>query len=284
MIWVLIIAIVILAGGAFTLSWLSKVSFFRIDSVRIEGADPDIATSLRTAAESAISGSYFGLFSKANSLIYPRGAVVRAVKEASGRIEDVVTSLNDMHQISITVTEKTPSALVCPNFPNMDSSPDSLGDGDCFFVDKAGLIYAVAPDLSSGVYNRYYTPDISGTATSTSSPIGSYATSTEGFVRLQAFYNGAQSAGLEVESVLIKDKGEYEMYILNPDKSIAIIYFNESRPLTDELSNLLSFWNYMVTDTHGAKNPPSFDYMDVRYGTNVFYRVNGGAASSNKSK
>ena len=70
------------------------------------------------------------------------------------------------------------------------------------------------------------------------------------------------------------------MYILNPDKSIAIVYLNDSRSLSDELSNLLSFWTYMVVNPRVTKTPPSFDYIDVRYGTNVFYRVNGGVASS----
>ncbi|MEI6396890.1 MAG: hypothetical protein WCO48_02370 [Candidatus Taylorbacteria bacterium] len=262
-IWVLIIAVVILALGAFTLSWITKLAVFRIDSVRVDGADSDISSVLQSAAQSAISGSYFGLFSKSNSIIYPRGAVVRAVKEASGRVETVETNLNDLHQISISVTEKTPSAMACPGFPE--------DGGDCFFVDKTGLIYAKAPISSPGIYNRYY---ISG------GYIDGYATSTEEFLRLQTFYSGALSVGLEVESILIKEDGEYEMYILNPDKSIAIVYFNNTKSLVEELSHLLSFWTYMVTDVRTTKTPSSFDYIDVRYGTNVFYRINGGTTSS----
>ena len=44
--------------------------------------------------------------------------------------------------------------------------------------------------------------------------------------------------------------------------------------------NLISFWNYMITNTRATKKTISFDYIDVRYGTNVFYRVNGGVISS----
>ena len=293
-IWGLAFLIAVIIIGVSVLSWFTKLQTFQITSVRIDGADPDIATDLRNATESAISGSYFYLFPKANILIYPSGAVARAVKEASGRVDTVETSLNDLHQISVTITEKTPSALACPDFPNLDttSANGSAGSSNdqCYFVDKNGLIYSAAPDITGNIYHRYYIPEASGVNTSSASTsdsgtlIGGYATSSDEFTHLQTFYTEAQAAGLEVESILVKEKGEYEMYILNPDKSIAIIYINDSRPLSDELSNLLSFWTYMVTDATSTKTKPSFDYIDVRYGTNVFYRVNGGATSSNLSK
>ncbi len=275
-VWVLISVVLIIVIGVLILSWLTKLSVFRITSVRIYGADPDINQSLQSSVETAISGSYFGLFPKDNVFIYPRGAVIRAAKDSSGRIDTVETSLNDLHQISITITEKTPAALVCPDFPNIDTV--SSLDNQCYFIDKTGLIYSEAPDISSNIYHQYFIPNIGENSTSTI--VGSYATSTEEFTHLQSFYNGVQAANLEVESILVKEKGEYEMYVLNPDKSIAIIYFNDNRSLTEELSNLLSFWTYMVTDVRSAKTPPSFDYIDVRYGTNVFYRVNGGVVSS----
>lgn len=259
---------------------------FKITSVSIYGADNDIAPSLQSATEAAISGSYFGLFSKSNAFIYPRGAVVRAVQDASGRVYTVRTSLNDLHQISVSITEKTPVAIACPDFPSADvaDSDDVSGvevtpDEHCYFMDKSGFIYSTAPDTSANAYHRYYVPNVS-TASSSDSYIGNFATSTEEFAELQSFYDGSQAAGLEVQSILIKEKGEYEMYILNPDKSIAIIYFNNARPFATELSNLVSFWTYMVTDVATTKKPPSFDYIDVRYGTNVFYRENGGAAST----
>ena len=287
--WVLAGFIVIVTLGVIILSWVSKLSMFKIYNVRIDGADPDITPSLQSAALSVLDGYYFGFFSKSNALIYPRGAIIRSVKEASGRIDSVETHLNDLHQISISVIEKTPSALACPDFPNLDSddisstthpstilSPVSIDQ--CYFADKSGLIYAVAPDISGNIYPRYYIPEVS--SASSTAIIGDYATSTEAFLRLQSFYNNVQAAGIEIESVLIKEKGEYEMYVQNPDMSIAIIYFNESRPLTDELSNLISFWNYMITNTRATKKTISFDYIDVRYGTNVFYRVNGGVISS----
>ncbi len=274
--WAIVIGIVIIVLAILGLSWLTRISMLKIDTVRIDGADQDITSTLQKAAESAISGTYFGLFSKSNAILYPRGAVARAVKEASGRIETVETHLNDLHQISITVTEKAPSAIVCPDFPNLDNTTSSAGN--CYFVDKTGYVYAQSPDVSGNIYHRYYVP----TANSTSSTgmIGIYATSSDEFVLLQSFYNQTEDAGLTVESMLIKEKGEYEMYILNPDKSIAIVYFNEGRPLKDELSNLLSFWSYMVSGSGATKPSPSFDYIDVRYGTNIFYRINGGVVSS----
>ncbi len=287
--WVLVGFIVSVSLAVALFSWLTKLSMFKIYNVRIDGADPDITASLQTAAESVLSGSYFGIFSKSNAFIYPRGAVARAVKEASGRVESVETHLNDLHQISITITEKSPAALACPDFPNLDSNDISSTAqsstinqtntvDQCYFTDKSGLIYAEAPDLSGNIYPRYYIPEVS--SASSTALIGDYATSTEAFVRLQSFYSVVQNAGIKIESVLIKEKGEYEMYVQNPDMSIAIIYFNESRPLTDELTNLVSFWNYMITDARTTKKLISFDYIDVRYGTNVFYRVNGGAISS----
>jgi hypothetical protein len=261
------------------LSWLSRLPFLTINTVRVEGADPSLAVQLQSTATEAISGSYFGLFSKANAVIFPRGAVVNSIKESFLAVDGVEVHLNDLHQISVSVKQKVPDAIICFDFPALDTTPSTSPDtsDNCYDADKTGLVYGLHQSNNSSGLSKYYIPHTSEISSST--VIGTYATSTAEFLKLQSFYESARTAGLSVESVLIKDSGEYEMYIRNDDSTVAIVYFNNTRSFSDQLNNLVSFWNYMVTDRRADKKASSFDYMDVRYGSNVFYRENGGVAS-----
>ena len=274
----LIIVAIIFVLGLTTLSWFSRLPFWTINVVRVEGVGQDLAALIEPVAENAISGSYFGIFSKSNAVIYPRGAVINSIKSAVPQVDSVEVHINDLRQISVIVKARTPDAIICFDFPSIDTNTDTGSTTDqCYDADSTGMIYSSHMGSSDNTMDKYYVPNREQISSSTI--LGTYATSTQEFVKLQSFYKSARNSGLNISSVLIKSAGEFEMYIRNDDSSIAIVYFNEMRPLADQFKNLLSFWNYMVTDKRAVGNAASFDYIDVRYGSNVFYRENGGTAS-----
>ncbi len=287
---VTVLIVVSIVTWVFTLARASHFSFMTIDTVQIYGADPDIRLPLQSAAEQTLEGDYLGLFSRSNTLIYPKGSIVAGVKQASSRIDTLVVSRSGLHGLAVTVTEKTPVAVVCTNLP--DFTKTTLEGDTCYFADDAGLLFKSAPTFSGTVYNRYYAPDL-GVATSTGTSVGMYATSTLEFASLQNIFHIVQAANINPVAILIKGGGEYELYARNPvsangsagtsagtapngatstDMSdVVVIYFNHVSSFADQISNLISFWNKMNAD---KKAPHSFDYIDLRYGANVFYRVN----------
>jgi hypothetical protein len=286
--WKIGLIVVALLSWLFVFSRLSWLGVFSIANVEVYGADPDISVGIRTAAIDALQGSYLGLFSRSDTVIYPKRAVISAVTAASPRIEKVDVRRAGLHGIAITVTEKTPAAIICSELPDFSSETASAGDepatahSGCYFADDSGLIFREAPAFSGQVYRRYFEPSLADSASSTSI-VGSYATSSETFSALQAFYTGLHQNGIEARGILMKDGGEYELYAVNPSPrgassssestDIAVIYFNQSRPLDDELSNLVSFWAKEENGARAKGGAVRFDSIDVRYGSNVFYRL-----------
>ena len=275
----------------FSLSRLTKLSAFNIDTISVIGADSDITPQLQAAALNALNGNYFGIFDKDSIVMFPKTAVISAVASSSSRIASVTVSRDGLNALKVTVTEKDPSAVVCDSLPDFNGNSISVSDtDDCYLVDDAGILFRKAPSFSNGVYNRYYDPYLAGTGTTTSTIVGTYATSTTEFHALQDLYDNAKKSGISVDAILFKDNGEYEMYARNPTSvnettssgtetasstdqtGTIVIYFNNQRPFQSQLDNLVSFWNKDVTDKSTSNSSANYDYIDVRFGSNVFYR------------
>lgn len=272
----------LVTGGTYCLTRLINLNIFTIQHVTVSGADSDITGSIQSAALATIQGDYLGLVSRANTFFSPLIAVKNAVMKASPRIATVDVHRAGLQALLITVTEKTPAALVCAGLPDFAGNTLSLGqDDNCYFADASGYIYSDAPSFSGDVYNRYYVPSLADVASSTD-VVGSYATSTDEFSALQKLFNDLKSASIDASAVLVKDGGEYELYVRNPsqtleasstDSDMAVIYFNNARPFSEQLINLVSFWKKMLDNARAKHEPLSFEYIDVRYGSNVFYRL-----------
>ncbi len=271
MIWGGIVGALGFAAWLFIFHAVSYSQSLALTSLHVYGAEADVTPDLEAAAYKALEGSYFGLLSKANSFIYPASSVAAAVQAASSRIDTVKVSPDGMHGLAISVIEKTPSAIVCSGLPDFDADgalmDDAASRGDCYFADASGKLFKEIPPAVPSSYSVFYAPAISD------DPIGRYATSTREFQALQSFVNSLRAAHIIPEGILVKPGGEYELYARNSragkggtaTSSTAIIYFNDSGSFVTELSNLSAFWNKMA--------PANFEYIDVRYGSNVFYRL-----------
>jgi hypothetical protein len=286
-----VLVVICIVTVIFSLSKLSSLSVWTIQNIQIFGADPDITKTVQDAAWAPFTGDALHLFSRANSFLYPRAALIRAVKSSSPRIDTVDVRRDGLRGLIVSVSQKVPAALVCSNLPNF--SGDKLifdEDDSCYFSDATGYIFAKAPTFSGHIYHRYYVPSLDDAATTSDAIIGSFATTTEKFHALEDAYASMRQAGIGTEAVLLKDNGEYEFYadqlIRQPTRavqaeasttdsvtSIIVIYMNDSRALTDELLNVISFWNHEVGSARATSSVPAFEYIDVRYGSNVFYRV-----------
>ncbi len=273
------LTIVSLVVWGFAVVRLSNIHALAIEEIVVEGADPILKSKIESAALQALEGKRFGLFSKGNAWFYSKQSVVSAVLAVSPQITDTEISLKSSF-LQIKVNEKVPSALVCIGFPDLNTDFDedeSDSEAPCYFADEDGLLYAESPKFSGKVYNRYFVPSLSSSEDVEKPIIGSFATSTEIFTALQDFTKSMQDSHIEVEAILIKEDGEFEMFTHSGlgDKTLTIIYLNYARPLSEQGANLVSFWKEMSKQKSGtgAQGVPSFEYIDVRYGSHVYYRV-----------
>ncbi|MFA6554130.1 MAG: hypothetical protein WCS89_01335 [Candidatus Paceibacterota bacterium] len=256
------LSIFCIALWLYCFSGLSYLNVFTIKDIRVNSANINISVPLQALAKDSLQGSYMGLFSKSNIFIYPHNKVVSSIEKVLPSVKSLTISRDGFQGLKIDVIEKNPSAIVCAGLPDFSDETFYLNEtDDCYLADWSGYIFDKVSS-SSLVYNRYFIPALSEIATSSDSVIGLYATSSLKFSLLQDFYNGARNAGIKVLAILVKDNGEYEMYAND-----TVVYFNGFRPLKDQLSNLISFWNRMVV----TKNI-NMEYIDIRYGSNVFYR------------
>jgi len=263
-----------LGSWIYNIGAISRVSFLTIKNVNVQGVGSAMVAKIQTATLKALDGAYGHYISKDNILFYPRNAIAAAIYSVDPQADSVHISRDGFQGLSITVEEKKPAALACTNLPDFNGDDINMSSDDsCYFVDAKGMLYDQAPTFSGNVYNRYYVPDIMDTASSSDDATGLYATSTLQFTALQNLYSSLGDAGITIDALLIKPGGEYEVYARNPDKSTVVIYLNDLRPIQEQLSNLVSFWDKMTDDARIKNQTLKFDYVDVRYGSNVFYRT-----------
>ena len=259
-----------LVGWTISLSELSYLPELNIENIRVEGAGPSTAASIESQARRQLSEPFFRIFSGANAFLFSKDKLAAAAEAVSPDIQSVTVSRSGLTSLDISVSGKKAQALVCPGLPDFaeDGSLD-LSAGSCFEADAGGFIFAAATTTDLGL-NLYF---LQQAADSSTTPlVGTSTMPTDQFEDIQNFYEGVRRAGLEPIGVLVKDGGEYEMYLKNQgsgqgsaggEEALTVVYFNDKRALADELSNLISFLG-------GMKGP--FEYVDVRYGSNVFYR------------
>lgn len=257
----------LILGTALFVFCLAKISYFNfltINKITINGIGEEIKPLIETSVKNIISGSYFGMFAKANSFIYPHDRLVADIQAALPTIQSLNVQRSGFSGLSINVVLKNPVAKICPFLPEFDEKHSLVVSDGCYLSDWTGQIFDKASTSQSSSLNVYFIPALVDLASSSHSLLLSYATSTDQFISLQKFYNGIRDAGLNPSFILIKDQNEFEMYAND-----VIIYFNNLHSLEDQLTNFVSFWNHKLSQ----KDNKQFEYIDVRYGTNVFYRL-----------
>lgn len=263
------------AAFLYALYALSHWKALSIQSVEIYGADDDTRSSLQATALLALRGNHLGILSKSNVFLYPKAGIEREVRSASLAI-DAVEVERKGRSLSVSIREKAPSALICASLPDFSADNDA-----CHFADGSGKIFKEAPTFSNGVYNRYFIPGLLQDEPQ-GSPIGMYAASTTKFTELQTFYDMVKDAGMRAEAILVTDDGGYELYVTDPDSAssggngdsrLIVIYLSDKRPLKEQAINLISFWNDAMESARISDTKPAFESIDVRYGSNVFYRL-----------
>jgi hypothetical protein len=275
---ILICGVIFLALFSWGFSLVRFISLdpFNIDRVQISGIDPSLTTALEAAVLDSMKGDYLGLLPKSSTFLYPKKAIENVIKLAVPSVDSVSISRLGGNELDISIKEKDPAAIICTDYPDFSGADTSetgfqIGNDDsCYYVDTNALIFKKAPAITGDAYHRYFVPGLVDNESSTTDVIGMYATSTDEFNRLQKFYTNVADDGITADAILVKDTGEYELYIGNPD--VVVIYFNNARPFNDQLANLLSFWTTMNSPSRTKAATTTFDYIDVRYGANVFYK------------
>lgn len=277
-----VLIFVIIATGLFSLSALSKLSYLSIGDINVQ-FDKNTDQKIVASIGQIISGKYMNIFSKSNIYLYPKKEIISFINKNFPNTGSVSMSIGPYNSLNISIKEKSATAIVCPFLPDFgNDNTDKKNNEDCYYADDKGFVYAKAPDFSGNVYKKIFLPEISNESTTTSI-VGSLATSTEIYRGIIQFMDKVEKNNIYTESILVKEDGEYELYVYNPifsdkissstDASIAVVYFGTHDEVDKELSNLIAFWNNMTSLAKEKKNQIEFQNIDVRHGNHIYYTL-----------
>ena len=244
----LILALVGLVLLLSSLIYFSRHQWFLINEVAVLGEDVIDKAEIEKIARDMLSDYSLWIFPRANSLIYPKKDIESALFEKFPRFQSVDLDLKGLKTLNITVEERVPFALYCPRVSK------------CYFLDKEGLIFALAPSFTGTVYFLYTTED------KIENPIGERFMSVEEFKTLPKFIETLTTLGIHSKALEV-GKSEYRLSLQTDgeviwprDSDLAVIYSNLEAFLSSKpIKGQSNFLNKIL-------------YLDLRTDNKVFYR------------
>jgi cell division septal protein FtsQ len=238
---------IIVAGIAF----LTHANFLRATEVVVEGNRIVEKSWLEGIARGELNDSYLGIFSKANTFLYPRQQVEQKISEQYKSIASVSASFDGLKKVLIKVTEFEPDYLWC-----VSESQDQ-----CFFMTRDAYVFSESADFSKNIIFTYY-----GLIDSTD-PVGKTYMPREKFSAINEFIESTKELGIAPVGLAVRSEGDYELFleqggsVLFSDRESFLTAFENLETITTEQSKI---------DSEYLKN---LDYIDVRFTSKAFIKM-----------
>lgn len=255
------VCLALLLSAALALSYASYLPQYTIRSISVQGAQNVSPNLVADYAESIVYNGSHNFFSRANSLLYPESIIERDIPLEFPRIASATISRSSPFSdaITITIVERQPAAIWCA------ASGETAG---CYDADQNGFIFADAtPDASSS--GEYI---FEGGISTSTNPIGqTFAPGhTPGII---AFLNELGQAGFTPIGADIQSGGEDFTVPLAQGFSVDASFGQDAGTLVDNLQLVLS---------SGALQgkQQELEYVDLRFGDRVYFKLKGQAEAS----
>lgn len=248
------LVVIFLIVGSFigVLGWLSRAPSLSIQQIAVSGATITSTDEIKGVVEKVISGGYGGILSRRNVFLYPAREMEASLASAFPAIASAKSSLKDGHTLSVEITEREPFAIWC-NGKTLTAL--------CFFIDSTGIIYAVAPNFSGGVYVRFY-------GSVEEEPLGARFLPEEDFKNLSFFLSNIKNFGIKLKAVDVSEGGQYTLLLKNG----AEIRMGNAQDFSRTLENIQSIIQEMKIKNALLNDISSLEYLDLRFGNKVFYK------------
>jgi len=244
---VIIIALAILSGH-------EKV---KVETINISGNATTTSNEVLAIARQDMAGRYFYLFSKSNSLIFPRFQIKKDILMNIKTIKDVDISWTGWKEISITLFERKAHSVWCGNDMETINSV-------CFLVDKEGYIYSLAPVFSGSMFIKNYGPLAPNQLNNIShiTPIGSYFLPKNIYTQIYNLIDILDQNNLKIVSVSF-DGFDYKFTLEAGPK----IIFNEKNDFNSSFQNLFTAIETKNLDL--VKDASLINYIDLRFDNKI---------------
>jgi len=258
--------IILLFSLVGSLSYFSSDKRIVISKIRITGNSIIDSKELEQNVNEKIKGKYFGLFTKANFLIYPKDRIYKDLVINFPRINSLDINREGLDILHLSINERAGSFLYCGEF--LPENIEQVGE-NCFFVNNDGLIFDKAPYFSGDIYFKYYTEIkiIDGKV------LGSQVYDIAKFHELVRFVDGITSLGFKPIYLVKAVDNSYSLY-LKPinDKSIPKIIFKEENDLATIFDNFKTAMGEKEFANEINQKYDTLSYIDLRFKNKVLYK------------
>lgn len=252
------------------LSYVSSVPFLTINEVRVEGNRVTSERDIARVVAQQLDGNYLYLFSKSNTLLYPKDTIRQTLLEEFPRFESVKISRNSLTTVNVVVEERVGEYLWC-GFTVADITIDT---NTCYFIDTEGYIFGIAPYFSGGAYLKFFGAEILHEGETI---IGAHVTNSERFISLIRMLDGVKRLGFDPESLVIEKDGVYKIILAKvstAQQTQAHIMFNDKTPVSTLLENLEAALQAVQFKNSLDESPQTLFYIDLRFENKVYYKFN----------
>lgn len=239
---------------------------FIISTVHIDGVQTIETAAISQEVTSALAGAYaLGIIPKTNTLFYPKGEVLKQLREKWPEIEDLHVARQGAQAVSVLVRERQPHYIWCsaPDIP----AHESHGDTACLYADENGYLYSVAPQLTSldarspTMYKNTMPHPLIVSMTDEEKGIRDIVLPADLFKKLTTYIEQVEPlVNAPVRVVYIRPEHQAEA-VLN---SGLRILFTLDQDSSLALTNLGLFLK---------KQSGPFEYVDIRYSNKVYFKA-----------
>lgn len=281
------------------LVWLISLPGMAIKKIVVVGNVNIGSEEVQRVGNSILDTKYLGLFSKRNAFLYPKQKISAALASLYPRISSVDLSTESFEILNIKIKERDAASVWCAAI-------------QCYLVDENGYIFAEYHDASQAAGPGAISSVAGDTQVSTTSeeeastsaviasgdfeeyrnlpklyggdemigpePIGKSIFTPKLYSDIRSAVSELQKNGFSIASVHIYSRDEIVFEISGNGKLI----FSDRKPFADSLEDLKSSLKSGVFagSSSGASSgapvgakAPQFEYIDVRFGNKVFYKM-----------
>lgn len=234
----------------FSLAIYSGSEKIIIKNIAVSGNAAVSADEVLTIVNRDLAGRYWYLFARKNFLIFPRFQIKEDILREIKTVKEVDISWDGWQKIAINLVERRPHSVWCGFGQETPAQ-------SCFFLDKDGFIYSLAPDFSGTMFIRSY----GGISTSTD-PLGQVYLSSDTYRQFFVLAERLESFDQKVVSI-IRDDFDYHFILASGPE----IIFNDDRSFVSSFSNLFIA---LETGNLDLKNEAAkIKYVDLRFDNKI---------------
>lgn len=249
--WTTIICVCILFA---LIAWVISLESMAIKKIVVVGNVNITSEEIQHIGDDMLNSKYIGLFSKRNAFLYPKRAIVRTLTETYPRISAVGVDTESFEILNIKIKEREAVSVWCAAV-------------QCYLVDDTGYIFAeyhedqtkgplILPVLYGG--DQFVGPE----------PIGKKIFNEKLYDDLRNILVELHRLGLSIKAVHVYSRDEIVFTLVAGGK----IIFSDRKPFEVSMEELRSSLKSTVFTSQ--KSGVSFEYIDVRFGNKVFYKLN----------